>query len=103
MNWINLRLNAQNIVYETEKSVLVQVPARVCANLGLSERHVFWHPKKLVRPEGDGGNGYCWTLGLTEDFEIKIFKNGQGKYNLDTKISEHTFSGEQLINAWEKH
>jgi hypothetical protein len=95
MNWVKLPLNVQNVEVTTEKAVLIVVPKAVCARLGVSEKHMFWAPLKLIRDAG--GKGWFKTLSLTEDFEIKLFKKGsQGKI-----INEATINGQSLIAAWE--
>ena len=99
MTWTNLHLNAQNIDAETAKAVLIVIPKSVCARLGVSEKMKFWHPAKLVRAAG--GKGYFLTFALTEDFEIKAFRNGKGQYNSHEKIEEMTITGADLIESWE--
>lgn len=99
MSWLSLPLNTQNIEVVTDKAVLIVIPHKVCKRLGLSEDFKFWHPLKLVR-EQTKGKGWLYNLSLTEDFEIKTFKNGQGKYNKATKIKEKVISGSDLIQAW---
>ena len=98
MSWIKLDLNTQNIEASTDKAILVVIPKPVCNRLGVSEKMKFWHPSKLIRD--NGGKGYFKTLSLTEDFEIKAFKNGNGKYNKFEKIDEIVISGKDLIDSW---
>lgn len=78
--WKNININIQNIEYETGKATLIKMP-----NNSDYAGYKFWHPSKLIRP---GKNSYAVSLGYTDDFLFRLFKNGNGKYNKKEIIDE---------------
>lgn len=91
--WHKLNLNAQNIEAETERAVLIKMP-----HSSDYDGFKFWHPKKLVREAG--GNGYLLTLSFTDDFEFKLIKNGNGRYNKSEIIDQRTISASEMIEQF---
>lgn len=72
--WYKVRFNVQNIITETDKAVLIQMP-----HSSAYDGFKFWHPAKLIRDVGDQGDAKAFSF--TDSFKFKLFKNGQGKYN----------------------
>jgi hypothetical protein len=99
--WNNLNLNVQNIIAQTDRATLIQLPHKVAEKLGISEGYQFWYPSKLIRQQRTG-KGWLYTFGITEDFSIRLIKKGQGKYNKATIIKEKEISGKELIKNWSK-
>ena len=88
-DWKSIKFNAQNIVTETDKAVLI-----ACPHKSNFDGFVFWHPKKLVRVIG--GKGYFVSFSYTDDFEFKLKKYGKGQYNSRDVIDEKTVSTETM-------
>lgn len=84
-NWKNLEANSNLIQTDTGTAVLIKIP---------KQDFVFWHPAKLVRTSGK--NGYKMSIGYTDDFTFKIFKQGKGKYNKFAKIDEREITAEKM-------
>ena len=74
-NWIKVTVNVQNIKAETEKAVLIAMP-----HSSDFDGFEFWHPKKLVR-QCKMGKGWIYSMSFTDEFEFKLKKMGQGRYN----------------------
>lgn len=91
--WIKCNLNAQNIETETDKAVLIKMPHK-----SAYDGFKFWHPKKLVREAG--GKGYFYTFSFTDEFEFKLFKNGNGRYNQRDIISETVISADEMAEQF---
>ena len=91
--WKNIEINKQNIETDTGKATLIKMP-----NKSKYAGYKFWHPSKLVRY---GSNSYARSLGYTDDFKFKLFKNGNGKYNKFDKIDEIEISVEDFEEAFE--
>lgn len=91
MNWKNIYISKNNIETETARAVLIKMP-----NKSDYASYIFWHPAKLVR-ESRGGKV---SIGYTDDFKFKIFKNGNGKYNRFDKIDEKEISAEEIEEAF---
>ena len=85
MSWKNLEFNSNNIQNETAKATLIKVP---------KTDYLFWHPSKLVRTFGK--KGYMLSLGYTDDFTFKLFRNGNGKHNSHEKIEEFELSAKEF-------
>lgn len=88
--WTNIKANSNLIQYETEKAFLIKLP---------KSKMKFWHPRKLVRFEGK--NNYLMSIGITPDFDVRIFRNGEGRYNQQEVIEEENISGTELIERFE--
>lgn len=91
--WHKVNFNAQNIESETEKAVLIKMPHK-----SGFDGFKFWHPKKLVRTAG--GKGYFLTFSFTDEFEFKLVKNGNGKYNKFDVVDQRTISASEMIDAF---
>lgn len=89
MIWRNIKANSNLIQHETEKAVLIKLP---------KSKMKFWHPKKLVRFEGK--NDYLMSIGITDDFEVRLFRNGEGQYNRTDVLEEEEISGAELIERF---
>lgn len=79
--WKNIKANSNLIQASTEKAVLIKLP---------KSEFLFWHPAKLVKTMGK--NSYLMSIGYTNEFIFKVFRNGKGQYNKTTKIEEKTLS-----------
>lgn len=90
--WKNLQINIQNIEVDTGKAVLIKMP-----NNSDYAGYKFWHPSKLVR---NGNNSYSASIGYTDEFKFKLFKNGKGKYNKFDIIDECTIYAEDFEDAF---
>ena len=91
--WKNIEINKQNIETDTVKSTLIKMP-----NNSDYAGYKFWHPSKLIR---HGSNSYARSIGYTDEFTFKLFKNGNGKYNKFDVIDEIEISADEFENAFE--
>ncbi len=89
MTWKNIEFNSNNIQSETGRATLIKIPK--C-------EYKFWHPSKLVRKFGK--RNYMLSLGYTDDFTFKVFKNGKGKYNCFEKVEELELSATEFIDRF---
>lgn len=94
MNWKNININLQNVETETEKAVLIKMPAN-----SEYKGYSFWHPKKLVRK---GKHSYAVSLGYTDEFKFSLKKYGKGKWNKSEVIAEKEITVEEFENAFSK-
>ena len=76
--WKNIEINIQNIEIDTGNAVLIKMP-----NKSKYASYKFWHPSKLVRY---GSNSYARSIGYTDEFTFKLFKNS--KHNKFEVIDE---------------
>ena len=91
--WKNIDINLQNIETDTGKAALIKMP-----NKSKYAEYKFWHPSKLVRY---GSNSYARSLGYTDNFKFKLFKNGNGKYNKFDVIDEIEINVEEFEEAFD--
>ena len=77
--------NNNLIKWETEKAYLLKLP---------KSKYKFWLSKKLVRILP---NGYQVRIDIPNNFKIKIFKNGEGRYNKYKVVSEKEVDAEGLL------
>lgn len=91
--WKNIEINKQNIETDTGKATLIKMP-----NNSDYAGYKFWHPSKLIR---HGSNSYARSIGYTDEFTFKLFKNGNGKYNKFDVIDEIEISADEFENAFE--
>lgn len=91
--WHKVQFNVQNIVVDTGKAVLIQMPHK-----SEYDGFKFWHPSKLVRDAG--GKGYFKTFSFTDDFKFKLLKYGKGRYNKYDVIDEIEIDCEEMMNAF---
>lgn len=89
--WKNIEINLQNIETNTGKATLIKMP-----NNSDYAGYKFWHPSKLVRY---GSNSYARSIGYTDNFTFKLFKNGKGKYNKLDVIDEIEIDAEEFEEA----
>ncbi len=89
MAWNNLELNSNLVKVDTGKATLIKIP---------KTKYLFWHPSKLVRTFGKGG--YMISIGYTEDFTFKVFRNGEGKHNFMEKIEEYELEATEFIDRF---
>ena len=85
--WYTIQLNVQNVLHETEKATLFAMPHK-----SDYDGFQFWHPAKLVRYAG----AWMLKISFTKDFEFRLKKMGQGKYNWKIVIAEETLSAEDF-------
>lgn len=90
--WKNIEINLQNIETNTGKATLIKMP-----NNSDYAGYKFWHPSKLVRY---GSNSYARSIGYTDNFTFKLFKNGKGKYNKFDIIDEVEIDAEEFEEAF---
>lgn len=90
--WKNIEINIQNIETDTGKATLIKMP-----NKSRYAGYKFWHPSKLVRY---GSNSYARSIGYTDGFTFKLFKNGNGKYNKFDVIDEIEIDVEEFEEAF---
>ena len=93
--WKSIHINETSIIRITDKSSLIRMP-----NSSNYAGYQFWHPNKLIREQLR--KPYILNLSYTDEFEFRIFKNGQGKYNKYKKIDEKVIGTEELEEAFEK-
>lgn len=90
--WKNIEINIQNIEADTGKATLIKMP-----NTSDYAGYKFWHPSKLVRY---GSNSYARSIGYTDEFTFKLFKNGNGKHNKFDVIDEIEIDVEEFEKAF---
>lgn len=90
--WKNIEINIQNIETDTGKATLIKMP-----NTSDYAGYKFWHPSKLVRY---GSNSYARSIGYTDEFTFKLFKNGNGKHNKFDVIDEIEIDAEEFEEAF---
>lgn len=90
--WKNIEINLQNIETNTGNATLIKMP-----NNSDYAGYKFWHPSKLVRY---GSNSYARSIGYTDNFTFKLFKNGKGKYNKFDVIDEIEIDAEEFEEAF---
>ena len=90
--WKNIEINIQNIEADTGKATLIKMP-----NTSDYAGYKFWHPSKLVRY---GSNSYARSIGYTDEFTFKLFKNGNGKHNKFDVIDEIEIDAEEFEEAF---
>lgn len=88
--WKNIEINIQNIEIDTGNAVLIKIP-----NKSKYASYKFWHPSKLVRY---GSNSYARSIGYTDEFTFKLFKNG--KHNKFEVIDEIEIDVEEFEEAF---
>ena len=91
--WQKIYFNSQNVITETDKAVLIAMPHNSDYD-GFS----FWHPKKLVRNEGN--KGYRLSFSFTEDFQFNLKKNVKGKYNKNEVIDTRQITCDEMTDAF---
>ena len=91
--WKNIEINLQNIETDTGKATLIIMP-----NKSKYAGYKFWHPSKLARY---GSNSYARSIGYTDEFTFKLFKNGNGKYNKFDVIAEIEIDVEEFEEAFD--
>ncbi|MCI7527234.1 MAG: hypothetical protein MSA65_02830 [Mollicutes bacterium] len=91
--WKNIEINIQNIETDTGKATLIKMP-----NKSKYAGYKFWHPSKLI---GYGSNSYARSLGYTDEFKFKLFKNGNGKYNKFNVIDTIEIDVEEFEEAFD--
>ena len=92
MAWKKILVNTQNVETETGKAVLFKM-----RHNSDYDGYKFWHPAKCVRP---GSNSSELEVSFTDNWEFKLFKNGQGKYNSREKIDEIAIDAETMESQW---
>ena len=90
--WHKIAINTQNIGYENDRSLLIQMP-----HSSKYDGFKFWVSKKLVR---SGSNRYEIYLSVTEEMEFKLQKNGNGKYNWKEIVDTKAISADELADAF---
>lgn len=82
--WINGYVNDNQLVSETETSVLVKLK---------NSAFKVWISKKCLKTGTHKAN---FQIGIISDKEYEIFKNGKGQYNKFEKIASEQITGEEL-------
>lgn len=91
--WNKIIINKQNILVDTGKAVLVQMPK----STGYA-KYSFWHPKSLVR----AAKGWDLSLSFSDEFTFKLEQKGQGRYNKNQTIDTKEFSAQDFLALFEK-
>lgn len=91
--WKNIEINIQNIEIDTGNAVLIKMP-----NKSKYASYKFWHPSKLIKY---GSNSNSVSIGYTNDFAFKLFKNENGKYNKFNVIDEIEIDVEEFEDAFD--
>lgn len=92
MEWRKIPFNIQNVAYETDKGILIQMPRK-----SDYDGFKFWTSKKLVR---EGRHSYEMLLSVNADMKFKLQKNGNGKHNRFKVIAEHEITADELAEAF---
>lgn len=88
--WKNITINHNQIEAQVGGASIVKLP-KSCEY----GDYKFFHPTKLIRTKGG-----MLSLGITEDFEVEIFKNGKGKYNKFEKLDQVQLSGAEILDLF---
>jgi len=81
-----IELNSNLVNYQTNKAVLIKMPR---------QKFKFWFPLKLVRFKGK--NDYLIELSIPDNFEFKLFRNGEGKHNFKEVVEEKTLTLNEFL------
>ena len=79
--WHTVKLSPNQIKYETDKSVLVKMPAR-----SEFKGYLFWFTKKLVRY----GNYYV-CIRYSDEFTFKLFNDKKHEIEIDAQTMNEMF------------
>lgn len=90
--WHNFNINKSQVEASTDRAYLIKMP-----NNSKYAGFKFWHPAKLIRP---GRHSAALSLGIEDSFEVRLFKNGHGRYNSHEKIAEATISCADVLAAF---
>ena len=93
--WYKINFNALNIEHETTRATLIKMPKN--SNYA---GYCFWHPKKLVR-NNEMGKGYFLTFSFTEEFEFRLKKYSNSKFNKEL-LDEVILNYEEIKTEFEK-
>lgn len=94
--WQTINFEITDIVSETQKAYLIQLPDYVSKNLDVKNGTTFWFPRKLVK--GERGQ---MIASFPPDFTIHLFHSTRdaetGRY---TKKGEEQVSAATLVEQW---
>lgn len=102
--WKKIRILIQNVVYVSDRSVLIAMPHR-----SDYDGFKFWHPLKITEIEDEE---MPIEILYTDEFVFRLFKNGKGKYNykevidrVEVKASdiEDAFNHDAPLSEFELH
>lgn len=82
--WINFYINKNQIQAETGNAILIKFP---------KSDWLVWISKKCVRKGTHNAN---LQVGVIDDKEYELFRNGKGKYNRFEKIDSKQELGKEL-------
>lgn len=91
-DWKNFNINKSQVEYDSGRAYLVKMPHN--SNY---DGYKFWIGGKLVH---EGRHSAALRLGVLDDMEFKLFKNGNGRYNSREIIAETTISGAELAEQF---
>ena len=94
--WQTIQFEQNDIVSQTERAYLIQLPSPVAKNLDVEETTSFWFPKKLVK--GERGT---LIASFPPDFTVNLFHSTRdpetGRYS---KKGEEQVSATLLVEQW---
>ncbi|EAL3818986.1 hypothetical protein C1Z70_07545 [Campylobacter jejuni] len=90
MNFLNFKVNIQNIEHETPSSVCFKMPKK-----SKYAGFTFWLSKKLIK---DGSHSYELSCGVGEDFIIKLKRTSKKTFKT---LSECEITAKELVECFQ--
>lgn len=91
-DWKNFNINTSQVEHDSGRAYLIKMPHN-----SDYDGYKFWIGGRLVH---EGRHSAALRIGVLDDMEFKLFKNGNGRYNQREIIAETTISGAALAEQF---